>query len=122
MSRPNPAEAELITEILRAVEKYKKPEREDGIDFCFVPESVTVFQALAMEVAVVISDQGVENTCGQILSVAAEIKKLDDIEWNHAGSIGRAFERGITSDVVLTQRKNPLSDAKLPPRSPPLDL
>ncbi len=115
MSRPNPAEVALIAEIEHAIENYKKPNRDDAVDFCFVPEAVSAFQDLALKVAVIISDQGVENTCGQILAVAAEIKKLDDIEWNHAGSIGRAFEHGITTDIVMSDKKNPLVNAKLPP-------
>lgn len=116
----NPQEEALIGQIERAIEKFKKPDRRAGGDFYFVPESVPVFQELAREVAVVIADQGTDDTCGHILAVAAEIKKLDDIEWNHAGSIGRAFERGLGADVVLMNRANPLASVKLPPKGPTL--
>lgn len=115
-----PKELELIEKIERAFEKHKKPERraESREEFYFAPECVPVFQELAREVAIIIADQGVEDTCGPILAVAAEIKKLDDIEWNHPRSIGRAFERGLGADVILTNRANPLADVKLPPKGP----
>ncbi len=116
MSRqPNPKETALIDEVRKAIEKYKKPDRRAGGDFYFSPECVPVFQDIARKVAIVIADQGTKDTCGPILGIAAEIKKLDDIEWNHAGSIGCSFERGVGADVVMTGRTNPMSNMKLPP-------
>jgi hypothetical protein len=114
-NKRNSTETTLIGRIEKAIEKYKKPDERAGGDFYFEPEAVREFQNVAMEIIILIGDQGAKNTSEKILSVADEVKKLTDLEWNHADSIGRAFECGIGVAAPLEKKRNPFSRLKLPP-------
>lgn len=112
--QPNSNETALISEIQKAIEDHKKPDRREGGDWYFDFDSVAVFQDIAMKMAILIGDQGPKDTCKTVLSVAAEIKKLTDLEWNHANSIGFAFERGLGMEVSPEKKANPFAKTKLP--------
>jgi hypothetical protein len=111
----NSNEAALISEIQKAIERHKKPDRREGGEWYFDFDSVAVFQEIAMKMAILIGDQGSKKTGKAVLSVADEIKKLSDLEWNHANSIGFAFERGLGSEIIPEKKTNPFSRKKPTP-------
>ncbi|MCE9507302.1 MAG: hypothetical protein K8R48_03160 [Alphaproteobacteria bacterium] len=111
--QPNPKEAALIAEMQKALEKHMKPDEREGGHY-FEGGTEAVFQDLARKTAALIEEQGVKGTCKTLLSVAREMKGLEEIEWNHANSIGFAFKKALGAEATSPAKSNPFAKKNFP--------
>jgi hypothetical protein len=93
----NACETSLIAAFNAAVANHMKYDsREEGNYFEHGAEKT--FQRLATQTAVLIDEQGVQNTAPVLLAIAREVQAVGEIGWDHANSIGFAVKRGLESD------------------------
>lgn len=106
--KPNAEEQKLIDSIEAALKKNKKYDsREPGNPWYFEHGVEKVFQKLAQRTATLIEEQGTKNTDPTLLAVAEEVKKVGQTGWNHANSLGFAFDRAIRSDKAKESNRVP---------------
>lgn len=106
--KPNAEEQKLIDSIESALQKNKKYDsRDPGNPWYFEHGVEKVFQKLAQRTAALIEEQGTKNTDPTLLAVAEEVKKVGQTGWNHANSLGFAFDRAIRSEKAAGSNRVP---------------
>lgn len=106
----NAREAALISQAAAAVGRYEHSDSREGGTY-FSSDCVSAFQKIAVSIASLISEQGVEATSPTLVCIAQNVKYLDQVGYGHGNSLGFAFKQALGRKAE--KNPNPFSGLRL---------